>query len=48
MFRVVRLGGPKVRKVRCNAVDLVDGRDVHMYRDWILDAALKVVYDFYR
>ena len=32
-FRVVRLGGPKVRKVRGNAVDPVDGRDVHMYRD---------------
>ena len=32
-FRVVRLGGLGVRKVRCNAVDSVDGRDVHMYRD---------------
>ena len=28
-FRVVRLGGPEVRKVRDNAVDPVDGRDVH-------------------
>ena len=32
-LRVVRLGGPKVRKVRGNAVDPVDGRDVHLYRD---------------
>ena len=32
-FRVVRIGGPQVRKVRCNIVDPVDGRDVHMYRD---------------
>ena len=30
-LRVVRLGGPWVRKVA--AVDPVDGRDVHMYRD---------------
>ena len=32
-LRVVRIGGPEVRKVRGNAVDPVDGRDVHMYRD---------------
>ena len=41
-FRVVRLGGPAVRKVRGNAVDPVDGRDVHMYRD---SSIAKVVYD---
>ena len=32
-FRVVRLGGPKVRKVRGSAADPLDGRDVHMYQD---------------
>ena len=32
-FRVVRLGGPKVRNVRGSVVDPVDGRDVRMYRD---------------
>ena len=32
-FRVVRLGGPTVRKVQTNAVDPLDGGDVHMYRD---------------
>ena len=32
-LRVVRIGGPQVRKVRGNAVDPVDGKDVHMYRD---------------
>ena len=30
-LRVVRLGGLMVRKVRGNAVDPVDGRDVHMH-----------------
>ena len=33
-FRHVRLGGYKVRKVRCNAVsDFVDAADVFLYRD---------------
>ena len=32
-FRVVRIGGPKVPKVRGNIVDPVDWRDVNMYRD---------------
>ena len=32
-FRVVRLGGPKVRKVRSSAVDPADGVGVHLYRD---------------
>ena len=32
-FRVVRIGGPEVRKVRGNIVDPIDGRDVHLYRD---------------
>ena len=32
-FRVVRLGGPKVRKVCGSAVDPADGGDVHLYRD---------------
>ena len=32
-LRVVRLGGPRVRKVRGNAVDPVDCTDVHLYRD---------------
>ena len=31
-FRVLLSDGPRVRKLRNNAVDLVDGRDVHMYR----------------
>ena len=50
-LRVVRLGGPKIRKVRGNAVDPVDGRDVHLYRDSslapLLDLRrrLKVVFD---
>ena len=50
-FRVVRLGGPKVRKVRSSAVDPADGRDVHLYRDSslapLLDLRhhLKVVFD---
>ena len=50
-LRVVRIGGPEVRNVRGNAVDLVDGRDVHMYRDSsiapLLDLRhqLKVVHD---
>ena len=50
-LRVVRLGGPKVRKVRGDAVDRVDGRDVHLYRDSSLARLLdlrrrfKVVFD---
>ena len=32
-FRVVRLGGPRVRKVRGSAVDALHGRHVQMYRD---------------
>ena len=32
-FRRVRLGGHKVRKVRCNAVDVHDAADVFLYRD---------------
>ena len=34
-FRVVRLGGPKVRKARENVADAHDGSDVFMYRDSI-------------
>ena len=33
LFRVVRLGGHKVRKVRDNASDVVDGAGVFLYRD---------------
>ena len=50
-FRVVRLGGPKVLKVRGSAVDPADGGDVHQYRDSslapLLDLRrrLKVVFD---
>ena len=32
-FRVVRLGGRKVRKARGNAVDVHDAADVFLYRD---------------
>ena len=32
-FRRVRLGGYKVRKVRCDAVDVHDAADVFLYRD---------------
>ena len=32
-FRIVRLGGPRVRKARGNAADPLDGGDVFMYRD---------------
>ena len=32
-FRVVRLGGRKVRKVRVNAADAHDAADVFLYRD---------------
>ena len=32
-FRRVRLGGHKVRKVRCNAADAHDAADVFLYRD---------------
>ena len=32
-LRVVRLGGPKVRKVRGSAVDPADGGGIHLYRD---------------
>ena len=50
-LRVVRLGGPKVRKVRGSAVDPADGGDIHLYRDSsiapLLDLRrrLKVVFD---
>ena len=33
LFRHVRLGGYKVRKVRCNAVDVHDAADISLYRD---------------
>ena len=33
MFRVVKLGGHKVRKARDNAADAVDAADVFPYRD---------------
>ena len=33
LFRVVRLGGHKVRKVRDNVSDVVDGAGVFLYRD---------------
>ena len=33
LFRIVRLGGHKVKKARCNAADAVDAADVFMYRD---------------
>ena len=33
LFRVVRLGGHKVRKVRDNVSDVVDGAGVSLYRD---------------
>ena len=32
-FRVVRLGGPEVRKARGNAADPLDGWNVFIYRD---------------
>ena len=32
-FRRVRLGGSKVRNVRCNTVDVHDAADVFLYRD---------------
>ena len=50
-LRVVRLGGPKVRNVGRNAVEPVDGRDVHLYRDSFLAPLLdlrrrvRVVFD---
>ena len=50
-FRVVRLGGPKVRKVRGSAVDPADGGCIHLYGDSstapLLDLRrrLKVVFD---
>ena len=50
-FRVVRLGGPKVRKLRSSAVDPADGVGFHLYRDSsttpLLDLRrrLKVVFD---
>ena len=50
-FRVVRLGGPKVRKVRGSAVDPADGGGIHLHRDSstapLLDLRrrLKVVFD---
>ena len=33
-FRRVRLGGSKVRKVRCNAVDVHGAAEVFLYRDF--------------
>ena len=33
LFRVVKLGGHKVRKVRGNAADAVDAADVFLYHD---------------
>ena len=33
LFRVVRLGGPMVKRARGNAADTVDGADVFLYRD---------------
>ena len=32
-FRRVRVGGHKVREVRCNAVDVHDAADIFLYRD---------------
>ena len=32
-FRVVRLGGAKVRKAHCNVADVFEAGDVFMYRD---------------
>ena len=32
-MRVVRLGGPEVRKARKNVFDAHEGGDVHMFRD---------------
>ena len=52
-LRVVRHGGPKVRKVRGNAVDSADGGSVYLYRDSslapLLDLRrrLKVVFDLH-
>ena len=51
LLLLVRLGGPKVRKVRSSAVDRADGVGVHLYRDsstaLLLDLRrrLKVVFD---
>ena len=48
---MVRLGGPKVRKVRGSAVDPADGGYVHLHRDSYLAPLLdlrrrlKVVFD---
>ena len=47
-MRVVRLGGPKVRKARKNAADAHEGGDVFMYRAaplcLILGVGLKAVH----
>ena len=39
-FRRVRLGGYKVRKVRCNAVDAHDAGDIFLYRDSSISPSL--------
>ena len=45
-FRVVRLGGPPVRKARNNVADPLDGGDVFVYRDssiaFLLDPSRKL------
>ena len=41
-FRRVRLGGHKVRKVRCNAVDVHDAADVFLYRDSSISPLLDI------
>ena len=33
LFHVVRLGGPMVKRVRCNIADAVDAADVFLFRD---------------
>ena len=39
-FRRVRLGGHKVRKARCNVVDVHDAADVFLYRDSSISPSL--------
>ena len=41
-FRRVRLGGYKVRKVRCKAVDVYDAADVFLYRDSSISPLLEM------
>ena len=36
VFRVVRLGGPWVRRARANAADVFDAADIFLYRDFSL------------